>query len=184
MKGRIICSSEKSLPPIEEIRETASEDGAVINFPKGVIDIGKMINFLQMELTWFTVFSNGGSSHEDSITVLPVISIQVFNSNKARFVESYEDYDLRCRELIGNHNAGTLKEGWKGQRHGMHICFTNKFNSMTVEAPLDPDRQGMDPYFLSKFIKSCDQYKDIALLIKNDFHDGARILQYISELNQ
>ena len=180
IKGKILCSREDLLPPVSEIRKVASENGAFINFPKDTVNLDKMINFLRMELSGFTVFENAGSKTEDSITILPVLSQKDFLDHKEQFLKAIHEYDRMCRKLLTEHNERTLK-GWKSNRHGNHIWFKHKKTGQTVEAPLDPDRQSMDPYFLAVFIKSSEPFTEIAGLIKHDFHDGIRIIRYAEE---
>lgn len=92
------------------------------------------------------------------------------------------DYRRACAELAGQYRAGTLPSEWRADEHGGHCRFTSRRTGQVVEAPFrewsDPDL--VDPYFFAEFVKTTAGLESVAELIKDNYHDGARILEVVA----
>ncbi|OPB86408.1 DUF6896 domain-containing protein [Elizabethkingia occulta] len=80
---------------------------------------------------------------------------------------------------------GRLGE-WDFYFHGFHCCFTNRETKQYIEVSIvfGLEFGDLDPYFFTQYIKSSSKYYPLPIGIYEDYHDGARINQIMTDLGK
>jgi hypothetical protein len=181
----IDCSSVADVGPPEELAVRASGGyHVVLRFASlGSDEKAALIDRLAAALPDFSVFDGGGGLSPVWITIMPVVPRARVLQRRAEVLRAIAEYRRACAELVGQHRAGTLPREWRADEHGEHCRFESRRTGQVVEAPLqegaDPGR--IDPYFFAEFVKTTAGLEPVAELIENNFHDGARILEVVSD---
>lgn len=180
---RIRCISPADLPPVEKIRGmTELGKHVVFEFPAELrINKYPIINQLSKSLPDHSVFDSGGIKDSDWITVMPVIATKSVQLHAIEIKSAVSDYIEMVSRLLSIHAERALPQEWSSYVHGEHIRFENASTAQVVEAPIGgpPNPDKVDPYFFSEFVKSTPNHSEVALLIKHDFHDAARMLDVL-----
>ncbi len=93
------------------------------------------------------------------------------------------DYVTLFNELMDELETDPkISKAWNIFRHGQHIRFINKNSGQIVEVPVLGISRiiEVDPYFWGHFVESTEKYSSINRLIKDKFHDSARILEHLT----
>jgi hypothetical protein len=182
---RIKCKSPRQIPSIDEIQRLAdSKHHVVLQFTMRwwrKLDKQSIIHDLSNSLPDHSVFDSGGDEKTEWITVKHVV-----NQNRAldkvddirKAINAYID---ACASLLSQFQAGRISSDWDSFEHGSHCCFENTITGQIVEVPLSgaPTLAQVDPYFFAKYVKSSNEFPSVAKLLKDDFHDAARILDIV-----
>lgn len=175
-------------PPIESIREMANvEHHVVLAFPLGTTtseDFRALIQRFSKALPDHRVFDNGGDNINRSITILAVVPRETIVRNASIIRSAVGAYISSCRTMMADYKAGRVSRNWVSQEHGGHVRFSNRKSGQVIEAPLEDDAsvESVDPFFFAEFVKSTLGHEVTAGLIKNNYHDAARMLEVMSEL--
>ena len=178
---RINCDSTTQVPSLEKLRELADVDHhVVLQFP-GCIDKSALISELRAALPEHSVFDSGGNSTTDWVTVMPVVSTATVLAHAREIGAAVTGYIEACSNMLAKYTASSLAEEWSSETHGDHRRFENDRTGQIIEAPLDgaPEPSRVDPYFLASFAKSTPSHEVVARLLKDDFHDAARMLDIL-----
>jgi hypothetical protein len=92
-------------------------------------------------------------------------------------------YD-RVRGLLGLTLRGNrLDREWTYGFHGLECRFENRATGQVVEVRLGFGSEFgvLDPYFFARFLKSTPELSHLARLIRDDYHDAARVLDVLRE---
>lgn len=174
---RINCESTEKIPPVDKIRTMADSDHHVVLQFQGRVDKGAIITELKASLPEHSVFDSGGDRTTEWVTVMPVVPRATVLAHAREIETAVRSYMEACSTMIEWYEAGALSEEWSSHVHGGHRRFENSRTGQVIEAPLyvaqDPSR--VDPYFFALFTKSTPGLEVVARLLKNDFHDAARM---------
>jgi hypothetical protein len=174
---RINCESTEEVPPLDTIRMLADSDHhVVLKFP-GRVDKRTTISKLRASLPEHSVFDSGGDRTTDWVTVTPVVPRATVLAHAREIEAAVRCYIEACSTMIGKYEKGTLSEEWSSDLHGGHRRFENSRTGQVIEAPLGdaPEPSRVDPYFFALYAKSTVGLEGVARLLRNDFHDAARM---------
>jgi len=115
----------------------------------------------------------------DTITVLRVISRAEIERHRASITEAVTAYRRTCDSLVERYQDGSLDPAWDTGEHGMECRFEHRETGQIVEAPLLMRARRVDPYFFALFVKSTPEWRPVADLLVEDFHDAARMLDVL-----
>jgi hypothetical protein len=133
------------------------------------------------------------------VTVLKVIDERVVLGSLPLFLAAIRDFsetaDRLCRGLAAAHGwrpeellarsyeveQPGLLDGWSYYFHGNECSFTGRRTGQVVDVQLEfGDEFGvLDPYFLSRFIRTTPAHREAARLLHDDYHDSYRVLEVL-----
>jgi hypothetical protein len=197
---RITCQGWDDLPTIPELEKLAIVGQyVVLMFPpefKGSEQ--RVIDLLAPLLPDHSVYESGGSNPR--VTIFKVIDEQVIRANLPLFLTAIADFaaiaDDLCRRLAlakgvapedllraSETQHGQLP-GWNWYFHGGECCFTSTRTGQIVDAYIDYGGEFgvLDPYFLSKFIRSSPAHVEAARLLSDNYHDASRVMDVLLRL--
>ena len=103
-------------------------------------------------------------------------------------VQFHEGFPLKALNPYGKTDYEQIGEmgKWKYYFHGFHCAFTNKETEQHIEVPLTYGEEygELDPYFFSDFIKSTPKFQPLPIQIYDDYWDGRRILEVMTNLGK
>jgi len=184
---KIICKNTFDLPSFKEIKNHTQESHLVLQFPKNTIqtDISNTIENLQRELSDYSVFYAGN----DRITVMKVISKENVLENVELIQKALKDYIQLSEQLRQNVTDEKKWNNWElTYEHFPH----NRYENLKTGQSADfcgykmTNLADIDPYFFGEFIQTSTHYPELSNIIKDRFHDTARILDALtttSEIN-
>ncbi len=179
----IDCATIAELPSVAQLAEKASGDRhVVLRFPLlRQEEMNELISRLRDALPDHTVFNISGGLAPASVTVMPVVSRVRVLERRNDILQAILDYRVACAELMSQYRSGSLSSEWQTAEHGWHCCFKNGRTGQLVEAPLEchAHPEQVDPYFFSMFVRSTVGLETVAELLKDSFHDAARILEIL-----
>jgi hypothetical protein len=131
--------------------------------------------------------------------VLKVLDERVVLGGLPLFLAAIRDFsdtaDRLCRGLAAAHGfrpedllarsyeveqQGRLDD-WGYDFHGSECCFTGRRTGQVVDVQLGfgPEFGVLDPYFLSRFIRTTPAHGEAARLLRDDYHDACRVLEVL-----
>ena len=155
----------------------------VLRFPSSFDPHAKtqIIARLSASLPEHSVFESGANRASTCVTVMPVVPRHEVVERRVEVQRAIEDYQSTCASLVQRYRHGSLPREWDAREHGGQCRFENKQTGQIVEAQYgdwaDPGR--VDPYFFAIFVRTTPGHERVAALVKEDFHDAARILDVI-----
>jgi hypothetical protein len=173
-------ASADDLGPLESIAARAQRGTHLaLRFPAQLDEPGKaeVIERLSAALPEHSVFESGRNGTSTCVTVMPVVPRHEVVERRAEIQRAIEDYRRTCASLIEGYRRGSLPQEWEAAEHGGECRFENERTGQVVEAPFRG--RGVDPYFFAIFVQTTPGHARVAELIKEDFHDAARILDVI-----
>lgn len=165
------------MPWLDEIRTMADRDHhVVLQFPRGV-NKRDLIGKLEAALPEHSVFDSGSDTTTDRITVKPVVSTATVLAHARDIEYAVQLYIEACSTMNAQFENGTLTEEWSSEWHGGDRRFKNARTGQVIEAPVagPPTPSSIDPYFFAIFAKSTQGLEPVARLLRDDFHDAARM---------
>ena len=181
---RISCKSKRDIPSVDEIQELAdSKHHVVLEFPfRWWLPINKkhIIEHLAMALTDYSVFDSGGGPRTTCVTVTAVVSQERVLNSIDKILDAIDCYIVTCSNLTTEYEEGILNSEWSAMMHGEHVRLENSNTGQIVEAPLMTTTiETIDPYFFGVFVKTTENFVEVAQLITDEYHDSRRILEII-----
>ena len=155
-----------------------AEHHVVLEFPaKLKVNKPPIVAELSASLPEYSVFDSGGNKETDWVTVMPVINDAAIQAHSREIKDAIAMYIEACSYLLDGHAKQSLSSEWSSYIHGEHRCFENSATGQIVEAPLagSLEPRTIDPYFFAQFVKTTPSCAGVAMIIKHDFHDAARI---------
>jgi len=111
-----------------------------------------------------------------------------------RFIEEFEikphgGIPLRTINLYGknsSHGGRGLMGEWYYKFHGMELRFTHQITKQEIEILLTSGEEygTLDSCFFLQFIKSTPEFRPLPIKILDDYWDGHRILNVMTELGK
>jgi hypothetical protein len=195
------CTDVVSVPPAAALERLAVPGRhVVLQFPSSCkADKESLISRLRPLLPDHSVFDSGpGPGGTTCVTVLKVIDERVVLGSLPLFLAAIRDFsdtaDRLCRGLAAAHRFGPEEllargeeieegrvDGWSYYFHGQECCFTGQETGQVVDVQLKfGDEFGvLDPYFLSRFIRTTPAHREAARLLRDNFHDACRVLEVL-----
>lgn len=155
----------------------------------------------------FSVFDSGSTKESTQITLMKVIEKQVVIENMDSFLNAIDRFCATANELITrlaqklNFPVEEVSENWRFQLdpsltegwldnnweywfHGHECQFRNVATGQVVDVRLEDygnKRALLDPYFLAVFVRTTPEEARVSELLKDEFHDTARVLKILVE---
>jgi hypothetical protein len=174
---RATCSD---LDPPDELGALAVRDRhVVLRFASyDEASLREAIDHLRRALAEHSVFLSG----VDTITVLRVIARAEIERHRAAITDALAAYRHTCAELVEHYQNGSLDPAWDTGEHGMECRFEHRATGQIVEASLQSRLHRVDPYFFALFVQSTPEWRHVAELIVEEFHDAARMIDVIGDI--
>lgn len=171
------------VPSADKIRGMADPDHhVVLQFPATqYVDKTALIRQLAAALPEYSVFDSGGDKKTNWVTIMPVVGRPEVIAHTREIEQAARAYIQACAAMLAQHTDGRLPAEWSSYTHGGHRRFENSKTGQVIEAPLGgpPDPRKLDPYFFALFAKSTPGQEVIARLIRDNFHDAARMIDIV-----
>jgi hypothetical protein len=152
----------------------------VLQFPETAEGASKtaLVARLAEALPDHSVFDSGGARGTTWVTIMPVVPRRDVIERRTEILAAIDDYRRTCASLVDHYRRGALPPEWCATEHGGECRFQNGQSGQIVEAPFATwkDKVRVDPYFFALFVRTTPGHARVAELIREDFHDGARIL--------
>lgn len=198
---RISCVGLAAVPTASELEMQAVVGRHVVmQFPPACEGDKRLLSEqLRPRLPGYSVFDSGpGPQGTTCVTVLKVIEERAVLENLPLFLSAIRDFshtahDL-CRRLAEAHRIlsedllarrEAIEKGrlgnWDYNFHGLECCFTNGGTGQVVDVRISFGGEFgvLDPFFLSRFIRTTPVHHKAARLLDDDFHDACRVLEIL-----
>jgi hypothetical protein len=155
----------------------------------------------------FSVFDSGGTKESTQITVKKVIEEQVVIENADLFLKVIDQFCATANELITrlaqklnfpmaevsknwiyqldpSLTKGWLDNNWEYWFHGHECQFRNVATGQVADVRLKDYGNKLallDPCFLATFVRTTPEATQVSKLLKDEFHDTARVLKILVE---
>jgi hypothetical protein len=202
------CPSADAAPPVEQLRNWVTDDQhVVLRFPSGVptggrpADKSALVARLADALPDCGVFDGGERDGVESVTILRVLSAADVRANAPALLGALRAYRdtatalaRRLAERLGVEPDRLLRAGreagaWRGQLdadwgwsfHGAECRFENAKTGQDVEVRLGFGSEfgALDPFFFARFVHTTPGLRDLARLLRDNFHGAARVLDVL-----
>jgi hypothetical protein len=202
---RLSCSTSNDIPPVERLRQLATSDRhVVLHFPPSFTGDQKrsIVTELRTALANWSVFDSGGSQSTECVTIKKVIDRERVIEYAQHIIDAARDFRrtanalsqelaeqkrIRPSELLDHRDrGGKLKTGWKYHFHGLQCRFESKKTKQIVEVEIAFGNEFgvLDPFFFGLFVESTPQFRWLADLFPDLYHDTARALDVLEELGR
>lgn len=185
---KIFCEDINSIPSLDELITLTQKEHLVLEFPREEIlsKTEKIISDLKHNLPEnYDVFKSGVWEKIVTITILSLITNDCILENLEQIKTAITDYITVNNVLFENKeiDRNIIKNWQLIDEHGEHNRYENLKTKQILEASVYPinNIQNIDPYFLCEFIKTSESYPELKAIIKHDFHDSCRILEFIQD---
>ncbi|MFO0798297.1 MAG: hypothetical protein U0804_12540 [Gemmataceae bacterium] len=146
-----------------------------------------------------SVFDSGGDQTHEWVTVKRVIPTEVMAANAAEFLAAMRlfrrtatalAYQLAERAgvrpaqlleaVLAGHRDVDLGNGWHAGHHGLGCRFENSVTGQVVDVRLEHGAEfgALDPFYIALFLKTTPGLEPLGRLLRDDYHDGRRVLDY------
>jgi len=187
MHNKLNCKDSNDIPSIDKIHSLTKEMHLVLVFPEDKVSIeaiDTIIEQLSKQLPDYRVFYAGGRDDTNRITIHPVIKKETIDTNLELIIDAIKDYINLSRLLLKNVTDEKNWNDWElTYEHSPHNRYENQKTGQIVETCdyVFTDFKSIDSYFFGEFIETSKEHLDLAKLIKDTYHDTARILDVVEE---
>lgn len=175
---KIKCS-KYGLPEIVLLANKLNQEGHIVLLLHDADsnETMQIINTLSSHFPDCSVFLSGFCQ----ISLTQVISQQAVCQHENIFRVVIDDYITLSKQLADSYRQHDLSYEWNMFEHGEHCLFINNITGLEIEVLTDSDwtYHNLDPYFLSRYIKTCSGNEVLKQLIKHDYHDVRRVLDLL-----
>lgn len=184
---KIHCNNIDTIPDTEEIIDLTQQEHLVLEFPKDKINPkieSDIISELKRELPEnYSVFNSGIWDSTITITIKSVVSENAINQNFEFIKQGIKDY-LDVSNMLLNDTQSNELEDWElTDEHGEYNRYENLKTGQILEtcSYRITNFENIDPYFWGLFIKTSANHPELKEMIKSEFHDSCRILDFIQK---
>jgi len=184
---KIHCENIDTVPNFERLKDLARKGHLVLEFPRDKINSkieSELISELRGQLPEnYSVFNSGVWENTITITIKSVVS-EISIKRQIEFIkQGIKDYLIISKMLLNDSRSNNLSDWELTDEHGEHNRYENTKTGQILETCSYEmtNFKSIDPYFFGLFIKTSTNYPELKELINSEFHDSARILDYIEK---
>lgn len=187
--NKIFCKNIQNIPSVEEIVTLTQNSHLVLEFPR--IEMADnlrkdFIHNLKKEIPEnHSVFYSGSWAKTQSvtITIMPLIEDNDVSKNIGDFIQILNEYIQVTNDLVEQKEEVVTQWLIEEEDDGMHWSFSHYKTKQFLRTYSSKiiDIKAIDPYFLAQFIKTAIGFHKLKNIIKNEFHDTDRWLQFLIE---
>jgi len=184
---KIYCENIDTVPNFERLKDLARKGHLVLEFPRDKINSkieSELISELRGQLPEnYSVFNSGVWENTITITIKSVVS-EISIKRQIEFIkQGIKDYLIISKMLLNDSRSNNLSDWELTDEHGEHNRYENTKTGQILETCSYEmtNFKSIDPYFFGLFIKTSTNYPELKELINSEFHDSARILDYIEK---
>ena len=175
---KIECS-KYNLPEIAVLTDRLNQEGHIVLFLSDADsnEAMRIVNTLSPHFPDYSLFLSGFCQ----ISLVRVISRLTVFQHEPMFRIVIDDFIALSKQLADSYRKNDLSNEWNIFEHGEHCLLVNNITGLEVEILIDADwtYRNLDPYFLSRYIKTCSGNETLKQLIKHDYHDVRRVLDLL-----
>jgi len=187
MYNKLNCKDSNDIPSVAKIHSLTKETHLVLSFSNDKVsgeEIYTIIEQLSKQLPNYRVFYAGGRDDTNRITIHPVIKKETIDANLELIIDVIKDYINLSRLLLKNVTDEKNWNNWElTYEHSPHNRYENDKTGQIAETCdyVFTDFKSIDSYFFGEFIETSKEHSDLAKLIKDTYHDTARILDIVEK---
>ncbi|MCG8573446.1 MAG: hypothetical protein MI810_01060 [Flavobacteriales bacterium] len=182
---KLFCENIDAIPALETIKDLTREEHLVLEFPRDEIDSKdevQLIAQLKEQLPEnYTVFKSGVWESTLTITIISLVSEITIKQHVEEVKQAIKDYLELSRILLNDYQTNELRDWELVEEHGEHNRYENRKNGQILETCSYPitSFESIDPYFFGLFIKTSAHYPELKKMIKSEFHDTQKIMDFL-----
>lgn len=200
----VTCPTADDIPPVHQLAAWTTDDQLVaLRFPPDAL-VGPgaktaVVARLAAALPECSVFDSGGDRTHEWVTVMRVIPTESVVANADRFLAAMRQFRRTATSLahllaeragvpparlldavLAHHRAVDLGGGWHSGPHGFGCRFENRVTGQVVDVRLEHGAEfgALDPFYFALFLKTTPGLEPLGRLLRDDYHDGKRVLDY------
>lgn len=184
---KIHCKNIDAIPSIESIIDVTQQEHLVLEFPKATINPAiesQLIADFKKQLPEnYSIFNSGIWESTITITIKSLVSASTINPKIEFVIQGLKDYLDISRMLLNADPTNTFKDWELMEEHGEHNRYENIQTGQILETCSFPMTHfnHIDPYFWGLFIKTSTNHQDLKEMIKSEFHNALRILDFVEK---
>ena len=182
---KIFCQNINETPDKSELISLTENEYLRLEFPTKILenDENKVLDILKSQLADCSVFVGGRSDETITITIIPVVSAYLIRKHFKLIIKALVDYIDISNTLVENVPDESDWNDWElTYEHFPHNRYENKTTGQIVEtcAYKMSSFKEIDSEFFGIFIESSTQYLELIEIIKDTYHNTARILDTVN----
>ena len=184
---RIFCKNIAEIPSIKKIHSLTEKESLVLEFSRDILEEieNTVTPNLKAKLTNYRVLLTY-RKETISISIIPVITEEQIIVHLKEIKKALTDYIVLSNLLLENVTDEINWNNWElTYEHFPHNRYKHLKTGQIAEtcAYKMTAIEQIDPYFFAEFIQTSKLYPSLNKVIVEQFHDTARILDYLKASN-